>query len=116
MSMIEKLNKNMIKVNKKFVKANEKAVKIYSTLSNQCNASQSRPFADLLSAEVNAYTKLTVAANDYFKIQAKYNQKHNERDNRIIKFGALVDFDDLQKKYQFKILNKLTTTKKTLFT
>lgn len=99
MSVTDKLNKNLIKTNKKFVKANEKAVKVYTKLSNQCNAAQSKLFADLLSAELDAYTRLTVAANDYFKVQAKYTQKHNERNTRIIASGANVNLDDLQKMY-----------------
>ncbi len=99
MLIIEKLNKDLIKANKKFKKANENAVKVYSGLSNQCMVAQSKPFADLLSAEVNAYTKLTLAANNYFKIQAKYTQKCNERNGRLIKSGAVVSLDDLQKIY-----------------
>lgn len=97
--MIEKLNKNLIQKTKKLAKANKKAIKIYSKLSNHCSVAQSKPFADLLSAEVDAYTRLTTAANDYFKIQAEYTLKHNERNDRIIRSGATVNLDDLQIMY-----------------
>ena len=99
MSILDKLNKDLLKTSKRFVRANEKACKIYSKLSNQRDVARSKPFADLLSAEIDAYTRLTVAANEYFKIQAVHTQNDNEIHTRIIELNANVDVDDLQKVY-----------------
>ncbi len=99
MSITDKLNKDLLKTKKKFTKANEKAVKVYKKLNEQCYVARSKPLADLLLAEIDAYTRLTVSANDYFKMQAIYTRRYNELNNRIIKSSTNVDVDDLQKMY-----------------